>query len=204
MMGDQDGTSRGYASPKRQAKAAETRERLVAAALALLREEPGAGPSLEAVASAAGVTRLTVYNQFGSRRGLLEAAFDALAAGGGMTDLAAAMATPNPREGLARLVAVFCRFWGSDGSFAGFHAAAMTDPEFAESLAARNARRRQALSVLAARQGGRDEAAQRDVVDLLLALTSFTMFQMLAAGDRDPDAVCALLAPLCDRALTGG
>jgi hypothetical protein len=100
-------------------------------------------------------------------------------------------------------VAVFCRFWGSDGSFAGFHAAAMTDPEFAESLAARNGRRRQALGVLAARYGGRDEAAQRDVVDLLLTLTSFATFQSLAAGGRTPDAVCALLAPLCDQAMVG-
>lgn len=204
MMGDQDGTSRGYASPKREAKAAETRERLVAAALTLLREEGGAGPSLEAVARAAGVTRLTVYNQFGSRRGLLEAAFDALAATGGMGELAAAMATPAPREGLARLVAVFCRFWGSDGGFAGFHAAAMIDPEFAESLAARNERRRKALSVLVRRQGGRDEAGECDVVDLLFALTSFATFQSLAAGGRDPDAVCELLAPLCDQALVGG
>lgn len=202
-MGDQDGTSRAYASPKRQAKAAETRERLVEAALALLRQEAGGAPSLEAVANAAGVTRLTVYNQFGSRRGLLEAAFDALAARGGMGELAAAMASPAPREGLAKLVQVFCRFWGSDGAFAGFHAAATADPEFAESLAARNARRGQALSVLAARHGGRDAAAQRDVVDVLLALTSFATFQSLAAGGRSPDAVCALLAPLCDQAMVG-
>ncbi|MDB5495265.1 MAG: transcriptional regulator [Phenylobacterium sp.] len=195
-----DGASRTYSSAKRGAKAAETRGRLIGATAALLRDQGVAALSLEAVAAAAGVTRLTVYNQFGSRRGLLEAAFDALAAAGGVTDLAEAMAMTDPRAALARLVEVFCRFWGSDAGLAGLYAAAAADPELAESLAARNARRREALAVLVRRFGGPIGDAQRDVVDLLFALTSFAMFQALRAGGREPDAICALLKPLCDQA----
>jgi AcrR family transcriptional regulator len=45
-------------------------------AAAFLRHEPLSAFALESVAKAAGVTRLTVYNQFGSRRGPLEAVFD--------------------------------------------------------------------------------------------------------------------------------
>ncbi|MDB5405285.1 MAG: TetR/AcrR family transcriptional regulator [Rhodospirillales bacterium] len=199
----QQRSSRPYSSAKREAKAAETRDRLVAAAAALLREPGGAALSLEAVAAAAGVTRLTVYNQFGSRRGLLEATFDALAETGGMADLASAMAIAEPRQALARLVAVFCKFWSSDDGLAGLFATAAIDAELAQGMAARNERRREALSVVVRRQGGRDEQAQRDAVDVLFALTSFAMFQLLRSGGRAPDAVCALLLPLCDQALRG-
>lgn len=173
------------------------------AAAALLRDKGVAALSLEAVATAAGVTRLTVYNQFGSRRGLLEAAFDRLAAAGGMMDLASAMAAPEPRDGLARLVRVFCGFWSSDASLAGLYAAAAADPELAEGMNARNARRREPLTALVRRFGRRDATAQKDVVDALFALTSFAMFQALATGGRDPGAVCGLLQALCDQALTG-
>lgn len=69
-----------YDSPAREAAATETRRRIVAAAVAALHDPDEAGPaSLEAVAKRAGVTRLTVYNHFGNRRALLEAAFDAMA-----------------------------------------------------------------------------------------------------------------------------
>ncbi|KQV56237.1 MULTISPECIES: TetR/AcrR family transcriptional regulator [unclassified Caulobacter] len=202
-MVEAGGTSRSYASAKREAKAAETRARLVAAAAGLLREPGGAALSLEAVAAAAGVTRLTVYNQFGSRRGLLEAVLDEVASAGGLLAIAEAMALADPRETLTRMVTVFCGFWSSNAGLTGLYAAAGADPELAQSLAARNARRRELLAVLVKRHGGRDPAAQRDVVDLLFALTGFPMFQSLRVDDRPPEAVAALLAPLCDRVLTG-
>ncbi len=203
-MTQADHPSRPYASAKREAKAAETRGRLLAAAAGLLREPGGAAVSLEAVAAAAGVTRLTVYNQFGSRRGLLEAVFDALAASGGMADLAGVMAIADPRQAVARLVAVFCGFWGSDRGFAGLYATAAVDVELAQALAARNQRRREILAVLVGRQGGRDDGARGDAVDLLFALTGFPMFQALSVDGRDAEDVAALLSPLCDQVLCGG
>lgn len=198
-----DRTSRPYASAKREAKAADTRARLIAAATELLRGPDGAALSLDAVGKAAGVTRLTVYNQFGSRRGLLEAVFDDMAGEGGLAGLAEAMATPDPRAALARVVEAFCRFWGSNEGLSGLYAAAGADAELAQSLAARNGRRRELLAVLAARQGGREAGAQVDAVDLLFALTGFSMFQSLRTEHRSPEAVADLLKPLCDRVLTG-
>lgn len=197
-----NGTSRPYSGTKREAKAAETRSRLLAAATALLRQPSGGALSLESVAVAAGVTRLTVYNQFGSRRGLLEETFDNLAAAGAMATLTEAMALADPHEALAGLVRVFCDFWSSDDALAGLFATAAIDTELAESLALRNERRRMALGVIVRRRGG-DEAKQKDVVDLLFALTSFPMFQMLRTGERGADAICALLQPLCSRVLEG-
>jgi AcrR family transcriptional regulator len=193
--------SRPYSSAARDAKAADTRDRIVAATAALLRAPAGGAPSLDAVAKAAGVTRLTVYNQFGSRRGLFEATFDSLAASGGLTGFAEAMALGDPRAGLARLVGIFCGFWSSHEGITAIFSAAALDPDLGETLAARNERRRDLLSVIVDRHGA--TGARQDVVDTLFMLTSFATFKTLRIGQRDADAVRTLLVRLCDRVLDG-
>src|SRR5258705_612711 len=81
--------ARSYTSSVRTAAAAEKRERVIEAAARSLREDASiASFSLDTVAKAAGVTRLTVYNQFGSRRGFLEAGVDDIARQGGRTGIA--------------------------------------------------------------------------------------------------------------------
>src|ERR1700737_5433233 len=102
---------RAYVSSVRAAGAAEKRDRVIAAAARSLREDASiASFSLDSVAKAAGVTRLTVYNQFGSRRGLLEAVFDEIARQGGLSRIEEAMAMPDPGMALDRLVEIFCHF----------------------------------------------------------------------------------------------
>src|ERR1700682_4516179 len=109
--------TRPYVSPIRDTAAAEKRARVVQAASRLLREQADvASFSLAAVAKAAGVTRLTVYNQFGSRRGLLEAVFDERAQQGGLSRIEEAMAMPDPGMALDRLVEIFCHFWSWDSA----------------------------------------------------------------------------------------
>src|SRR3979490_3308680 len=108
---------RSYVRSVRAEPAAEKRNRVVEAAALLLREEHSiAAFSLDAVAKAAGVTRLTVYNQFGSRRGLLEAVFDESARQGGLSRIEEAMAMPDPGMALDRLVEIFCHFWSWDSA----------------------------------------------------------------------------------------
>src|SRR3954470_16120294 len=108
-------TKRNYVSSVRASAAAETRQRIIAAGAKLLRKDASiANFSLDVVAKAAGVTRLTVYNQFGSRRGLLEAVFDDIAREGGLHRLGDAMAMPDPCAALDRVVEIFCAFWSRD------------------------------------------------------------------------------------------
>src|SRR3981081_2230993 len=105
--------TRRYVSSVRTAEAAAKRNRVIAAAARSLRENASIATfSLDAVAKAAGGTRLTVYHQFGSRRGLLEAVFDEIARQGGLAGIADAMAMPDPRAALDRLVGVFCGLLG--------------------------------------------------------------------------------------------
>ncbi|MBW8742917.1 MAG: TetR/AcrR family transcriptional regulator [Sphingomonas sp.] len=186
---------RSYVSVARAAAAAEKKERVIQAAARFLREADGiTGFSLEAVAKAADVTRLTVYNQFGSRRGLLEAVFDDIARRGQLVRLKDAMAEPDPWKGIDQLIAIFCDFWGSDPAVARLHDAAAVDSEFAQALFERNERRRRSLEKLVARIAGErtPAAARRDTADLLFALTSCAMFRMLIET-RSVAAVCAII-----------
>ena len=195
--------SRAYSNERREAKAAETRARLIAAALDILRDCDGQALSLDTVARAAGVTRLTVYNQFGSRSGLLEAAFDALADQGNLASLSKAMAIPEPRAALAAVVAAFCDFWASHEGLRGIFAAAATDAELGKALAARNERRRALLGVLVDRQGHASLQARANIIDLLFMLTSFASFTALRGEQRDGPAACALLLSICDGIFSG-
>jgi AcrR family transcriptional regulator len=199
---------RPYSSPRRDAAATQTRERIVAAAAAILGAAEASGAfSLDAVAKQAGVTRLTVYNQFGSRRALLEAVFDQKAASGGLHRIAEVMRGSDPRAGLLEIIAIFCGFWSGDpGAIGRLIAAGATDPEFDAGVRERNERRRHLLAVLVDRIAeGSDkthsETALGELVDVLFALTSFTFFSQLTSGGRPPEAACRLIQDLAKDAV---
>ena len=189
---------RPYRSTRRRVATERTRARLLKAASAMLAARDGI--SLDAVAKRAGVTRLTVYNQFGSRRALLEAVFDDMAERGGLHRIREAMTNPDPQAALQQVVVIFCDFWSIHrGALWRLHAASATDPEFEESLRARNQRRRHLLSVLVDRmiEGGakRPEVAVK-LIDVLFALTSVAFFWELTAGGRKANAACRLIQAL--------
>ncbi|HZQ40616.1 MAG TPA: TetR/AcrR family transcriptional regulator [Rhizomicrobium sp.] len=175
---------RAYRSAARENAAERNRLRIVAAAGKLLRAKGAAGFSLDAVARKAHVTRLTVYNQFGSRRRLLEAVFDDHAARGGLGRLPQAMGSPDPREGVRQVVEIFCDFWSLDHeAMTGLQGMGGTDTEFATAISARNERRRRIFGALLTRlaeQGGIDAEALTELRDMLFAITSLAFFAELA------------------------
>ena len=74
---------RPYQLGQRQAASEQTRSRVLQAARKLLMESTSfSGFSIEAVARRADVARMTIYHQFGSKMGLLEALCDSLAVTG--------------------------------------------------------------------------------------------------------------------------
>jgi AcrR family transcriptional regulator len=200
---------RPYRSSRRRLAAERTRARLLRAASATLAAREVI--SLDAVAKRAGVTRLTVYNQFGSRRALLEAVFDKMAERGGLHRIGDAMTNPDPQAALQQIVEIFCDFWSVHrGALWRLHAASATDPEFEESLRARNERRRHLLSVLVDRMmKGRRKRLEvvTELVDVLFALTSVAFFSEFRAGGRNTKAAChliqALAADVVRRTLAG-
>jgi AcrR family transcriptional regulator len=193
---------RRYNSSVRDAAAVEKRDRVLRAAAALLRKDVGF--SLDAVAKAAGVTRLTVYNHFGSRRGLLEAVFDEIARQGGLERIEQALVIKDPRAALDRLVEIFCDFWSNDSAVGRLHEAMSIDAEFAQALIKRNERRRGILRLLIGRIANKNGAprACKDATDMIFALTSYAMFAMLRSK-RSAEAVCDLIKCACNNVLEG-
>lgn len=72
---------RAYTSPTRERQARETRSAVLRAAAALFVTPGYAATSVAAVARHAGVSAQTVYNAFGTKPGLLKAAYDVVLAG---------------------------------------------------------------------------------------------------------------------------
>ena len=188
---------RPYQSPARTAAAERTRKRIVAAAAKLLRSKGAGDFSLDAVGKLAKVTRLTVYNQFGTRRALLEAVFDDRAARGGLFRLGEAMGERDPHLALDRLIAIFCDFWSFDQvGLNRLHRMGTSDAEFDESIRERNERRRGAISVFINRMVERGEVnakAAASTTDLLFVLTSFPTFFELTQNGRTKEEACTLL-----------
>ncbi|MFI6848718.1 TetR/AcrR family transcriptional regulator [Kitasatospora sp. NPDC050467] len=189
---------RSYRMGQRQADVDETRARIVAAARGQL---TGAGTlSLDAVAKRADVARATVYYQFGSKTGLLEAVCDALAAEGGMARLAEAFALPEPWPAVDRFVEVMGGFWAVDRVCTRrLRALAALDEEVGRVVGARDARRREGAGVLAARLDG----APQDAAALLFVLTGFETFDALAGEMAGPDGDLRTAVPAVMRLVRG-
>jgi len=196
---------RAYTSPRRAAAADKTRARIVAAARDLLTGGDKRPPfSLEGVAKRADVTRLTVYHQFASKRGLLEAVFDDVAREGGLVeDLPKLFAHTGIEAALREFVRVFCRFWAYRSGIMPKLASQMrNDEDIVESLTQRIERRRQVLATLVRRllPKMKDKAAA-DLVDVLFASTGFEMYEALSVRSRSAKAVEALMQRIVEQTL---
>jgi AcrR family transcriptional regulator len=188
---------RPYAAGKRQAAGSETRERIVAAARELLSAPDGVSSlTVDAVAQRADVARMTVYYQFKSKRGVLEALFDDLAARGGMRELRNVFQAADPFDALDAFVKQFVRFYGSDPVIIRrLNALSAIDPEMDEALSERGGWRREGLTTLAKRILGERATSKTlaDVVDVLHVLTGFDMYDTLAKGGRKPAQIVAVI-----------
>jgi AcrR family transcriptional regulator len=192
---------RPYRLGERESTIQQTRDRIVEAARALLTTSDGITSfTIEAVARQANVARMTIYYQFGSKIGLLEAICDTLADNGGITQLGSAFRLDDPDEMLAEYIRIFSQFWDSERLLSRrLRALASLDPEFELVIRARDERRRRGTGVLvqrlAQRAGRPAPDAINQAIELLFTLTSFETFDTLAG----PARTCADVAPLVQR-----
>jgi AcrR family transcriptional regulator len=186
---------RPYQKRTREAATAETRARIVDAARALLTDASGElNFTIDAVAQRADVARMTVYYQFDSKRGLLEALFDDLAQRGQMNELRKAFTVADPKTALDRFIETFVRFWSADRMIIRrLNALAALDAEVDQALRERGSWRREGLTVLVQRlKGAQDDT----LVDVLHLLTSFEAYDSLATPTRKATDVIAILQSL--------
>jgi AcrR family transcriptional regulator len=198
---------RPYRLGQRQKATEQTRARILAAARELLLTgEAFSGFSIDAVARRADVARMTVYHQFGSKIGLLEALSDYLAAHGGMEQLANAFRQPDPLMALDEYTKVFSRFWQSDRIVTRrLRALSTLDPDFEHVVKARDERRRKGLQVIIQRfvekYGKPAPEAIDEIVNILFTLLSFETFDTLAGPTQSIEEVAPLVQRLARAAL---
>jgi AcrR family transcriptional regulator len=198
---------RPYRLGQRQATTEQTRARIINAARELLAESSGfSGFSIDAVARQADVARMTVYHQFGSKIGLLEALSDSLAAHGGMEHLADAFRRPEPLDALDEYITVFSRFWSADRLvMRRLRALAALDPDFEHVIRTRDEWRRQGLRVIvqrfAEKHGGPAPEALDEAINVLFTLIGFECFDTLAGPTRSIEEVTPMIQRLARAAL---
>ncbi|HTE47510.1 MAG TPA: helix-turn-helix domain-containing protein [Gemmatimonadaceae bacterium] len=186
--------TRPYRSVQRSQIVDAGRDRIVSAARELLEADEAEAFSIDAVARRAGVARMTVYNQFESKAGLLEALFDSLAERAGLGQIAEVFRETDVNHALDLYVAVFGRFWTANRrAHRRLRAAALQDTDLEAAIAQRNERRRRGLNEFVRRLGksprsrANDGFAGNELVNVLFVLLSFETFDALAGPERTPD-----------------
>jgi AcrR family transcriptional regulator len=191
---------------QRQAATDKTRERILAAGRKVLLAPDFSEFTMEAVGHAADVSRLTVYYQFDSKAGLLEALYNYMAQRGEMETLAEVFRYGDPIQMLAEFVKVFANFWGSDREIIRrLHALAAIDVEVGKGIRARNERRRHGVLVIVERYckvyHPLTPPQVSVAVDSLHMLTSFETFDALAESGRKSEEVVEIIRKLAYHAI---
>jgi AcrR family transcriptional regulator len=192
---------------KRQAAASETRARILEAARQLLANESETDQGMEAIARRANVSRLTLYYQFKSRPGLLEALYDYLAIRGNMRRMAEVFHETDPSGALDKLVRIFGGFWASDPVvIRRLRGMATLDAEIDQGIRARDARRQQAAREIIRRTvvAGKKKLSteqQNLTADVLSMLTSFESYDALARAGHTQGAILATLTRMARAAI---
>ncbi len=169
---------------RRGANIAATRRRIIEAARDLFGEEGFHGVGLESVAKKAGMTRATVYYQFGSKLGLLDALVADIEARGESWRIVEAASHPDPVTALRGALHESCRFWAADHGLARkLLALAAVDPDAARVLGGREERRKELVDSVVARLAAdgrlRPGCSRRHASEVLTLLSSFEAFDQL-------------------------
>jgi AcrR family transcriptional regulator len=198
---------------RRAAATAATRRAIIDAGRDLLAAGDWRGFTLDAVATAAGVTRVTVYNQVKSKSGLLDAVLTDLTERAGMDQLLTATKTMPAEDARSYIVERTCRFWHAERSvLRPLFGLSAVDKDIAANLSQREQWRTDQLDRLLDRLAAERPATQSSsartsmsrmhVLAGLVAVTSFPTYDALGSLADDPIAATAVIDHLA-RSLTG-
>ena len=168
------------------------RERILIAARDLLQLDNLSAFSLEAVAQRAGVTRMTVYNQFGSRAGLLAELFDLIIERGAFAEAPAAFTEKDAGKAFDVFVGILGRFYTENRPvMMRLAAAAGQDPDLDQAMRSRNERRKRGIETLVQKLRTTKSlaVAPGELVHTLDVLLNFATFNGIAGPDRTPTDV---------------
>lgn len=189
------------ADGRRAASTAATRSAIITAGRELLATRDWRSFTLEAVATLAGVTRVTVYNQVQSKPGLLDAVLTDLTERAGMDQLLTATRDLDATAARSAIVEQTCRFWhGERQVLRPLFGLAAVDQEVATRLAEREQWRRDQLEQLLDRFVEEAPTVYRFERPAMLAgvvaVTSFPTYDALGELADDPAAAAELIEHL--------
>jgi AcrR family transcriptional regulator len=179
---------RKYEQVQRAETAEETRRRILVAVGQCLREKPTEQPSLGRVAELAGVSRSTIYADFGSRSGLFDAFVVDLWERTGLGELGEAVASADARDHLRASIEAASRMKAQELTvYRVLHAMDRLDPASAGGAVRHMEQDRrggvQSLAEHLDREGVlRAGLSVEAAVDVLWVLTSFESLDLLVSG----------------------
>jgi AcrR family transcriptional regulator len=191
--------TRPYEQRRRAESAEQTRTRIVEAVVGHLRRHPGRDVAIDRVAKEAGVARSTVYEVFGSRAGLFDAAAAAVYERAGYFDLLDATSHPDAREHLRGGIAAGTRMLAGDRDvFRSLYSMAALDPESVGGVVGRMEEERaggmKRLAQKLADQGQlREGLGPARASHVLWVITGFESFDALHTGRGLGVDTCAKL-----------
>lgn len=106
--------TRSYTAGRRRGSP-QSVDRVLAAAERLIRENAFHSATMEELATAAGVSRATVFNRFGSKLGVLQALFTRGMEGPEMQAIQDALEIEDPVEALEAVIDAGCAIWEAQG-----------------------------------------------------------------------------------------
>jgi len=188
---------------RRAAATAANRRAIIDAGRHLLAAGNWRSFTLDAVATAAGVTRVTVYNQVHSKSGLLDAVLTDLTERAGMDQLLTATKAMRAEDARAYIVERTCRFWHAERPvLRPLFGLSAVDRDIAANLAQREQWRTDQLDRLLDRLAEersvappppREVMPRSHVLAGLVAVTSFPAYDALGSLAEDPTAATAVI-----------
>jgi AcrR family transcriptional regulator len=172
--------TRSYTASRRRGRPASV-ERVLDASEQLIGEDAFHSATMDELAAAAGVSRATVFNRFGSKLGVLQALFARCLESPEMEAVLDAFAVEDPVAALDVVVGTSCAMWEGHGLIVEqLEAIATLEPEASATLEAQRQQQRAALQGLTRRlaradrlRPGLGEARATATLHMLTSLESF-------------------------------
>jgi AcrR family transcriptional regulator len=179
--------ARPYRMVRRARAAEETREAIIGAAAALFSGDGWRTVSVDGIAVAAGVSRATVYQHVGSRRGLIEAVTTAAEQEAGFGRVLEASRDGEPRTALEGTLGALVRFVHATGPlFHNLRALSRLEPDLEEMVRRKERERRRLIRGLVHRAASAGElrVPEPEAAAVLVALTNYEALRELLDATR--------------------
>ena len=195
--------ARPYRLGKRALGVAATRQRIMDATRVLIERGGLDTANIQAIAKLAGVTRPTVYQQFGSLQELLLAVTNEALDNADVRAVRKALQLPDAGKAVRGMLRASCKFWNSEFVlFSRIKGLALIDDAARHVDDIKEQVRRGHVENIVGRLSNqgllKKGLSRRDAADRLYLLCSFEVFERLRRAGHSADAIAARLIDLAD------